>query len=108
MAGSGRTTMGLFEQRSIALLMREPGTPLPERPPDRDANVTLWVRSYGEGDEAAQKMLAELTGWDRAGRPSALEMLDIEAYPDPSAYTPAPGDIVVDKEHIRLVLRRRA
>jgi protein-L-isoaspartate(D-aspartate) O-methyltransferase len=105
---TGPATLGLIRPGGMALLMRAPGTPLPEAQPDRSAHLPLWVRSYGDGDELARGLADDIAGWDRAGRPVATEGVDIQAYIDRNAYAPEPGDVVVDKENLRLVLKRRA
>jgi protein-L-isoaspartate(D-aspartate) O-methyltransferase len=51
-------------------------------------------------EEVAADLAAHVTAWDEAGRPGS-DGLRIDAYP---AGTETTGDVVIDKNHVRLVL----
>jgi len=62
------------------------------------------IIEYGpQGRRIAQALLQLLIAWDRAGRPPSTELQVRVMKPD-AAYIPAPGEIVVVKPCVRLVV----
>ena len=64
---------------------------------------SLLVRRFGPDPAPAQRMLALVQGWDRAGRPSSAG-LRIRAYPRDAQYSPAAGEQVLEQRSTRFVL----
>lgn len=106
-AGSLRMATGIVAPEGMAFLIRRPGDPLPEGRPDWGAPVELWVRSYGENDAPARRLIDAITRWDRSNRPSFTSGMRIEAYTDAGSYHPSPGDYVIERDHIIIVLKPR-
>jgi protein-L-isoaspartate(D-aspartate) O-methyltransferase len=98
------STVGVVGEDGLALLAGPPVTTGDVPPADRTEPYEILVRSYGDGDEIARRLVEHITAWEAAGRPSG-EGLRIRAYPALAPSLPAgPGEIVVQKRHSRLVL----
>jgi protein-L-isoaspartate(D-aspartate) O-methyltransferase len=108
MQGQGfRATPGVVEEASIAVLGREPGSSTPP---------AMIARGYGpDGDRLAAELATHVQAWQAEGRPS-FDRLQITAHPDGGSLAPAskevapaveviaPGGIIIDKTHTRLVV----
>lgn len=101
------STVGLFEERGLATLMRPPG----QSAPLLDINevfastspIALYVRQFGPGDSLARRLIGRIQAWHAAGRPSS-DGVRVRAYPKDASYMPAEGEFLVDKKWTRLVL----
>jgi protein-L-isoaspartate(D-aspartate) O-methyltransferase len=98
-----RFTHGLSHDTSLCFLMRPPDWSPPEEQSPAPASFELFVRSFGADETIAQRLIDQVTAWDRAGRP-ATEELRIRVYPNDTVYTPAANESVVEKRWTRLVL----
>lgn len=108
--GGGSTAVGLLGEGGLALLMRsEPwpmtdGASAPSSPPAEAPTTEIIVRTCGDADDLAARLIQHVQEWDRAGRPSA-DGLHVRAYLSSSTVPPAAsGEIVVQKHHVTLVL----
>lgn len=62
------------------------------------------VRGFGPGGtDLAGRLASRLAAWHEAGRPSASD-LTLAAYPAGAAVPEAPGQVILDRRHARLVL----
>jgi hypothetical protein len=61
------------------------------------------VRQFGPDDSLAQGLVTQIQAWDAAGRPS-FDRMHIRAYPKDSGYTPAEGEIMLEKPWTKLVI----
>ena len=88
-------------------MMRPPGQTLPlidvNHPPEDPPAFEVYVRQLGPGSYAAQCLVESIQDWDRAGRPEWR--WHIRALPAEMAYTPAEGELLLDKEWTKLVIR---
>ena len=106
MAGRFAVTFGIIEEGSIAMLTHPPETRPGEEVEDRKP-FPLWIRGYGSPSAAV--LLMELaTAWDAAGRVATGPGFRVRAYPDKSRYSPEPGDLVIEKDHVLLALTWRS
>jgi protein-L-isoaspartate(D-aspartate) O-methyltransferase len=100
------TTMVLIGADGAAAMKRPPG----QRPPLADVNAPgdrtpfeVYVRQLGPGSDAAQRLVASIQEWDRAGRPKSR--WHIRALPADMAYPLAEGEFLLDREWTKLVIR---
>jgi hypothetical protein len=99
-------TMVLVDADGAAAMMRPPG----RRPPLTDVNspwdrtpFEVYVRQLGTGSYAAQRLVATIQEWDRAGRPESR--WHIRALPAEMAYIPTEGEFLLDRKWTKLVIR---
>jgi protein-L-isoaspartate(D-aspartate) O-methyltransferase len=93
---------GLLEKDALCLLTRPPDEPTSAEPVEDPPPVELIVRSFGEGDALARRLIAQVTAWKDAGCPGG-ENLRIRAYPRDTGYAPSPNEIVVNKQWMQFV-----
>jgi protein-L-isoaspartate(D-aspartate) O-methyltransferase len=98
----------ILEADGMAALMRPPGQipPLVDIFNSGDNFTTtfeLYVRRFGPGPNAAQRMLKYIQDWDRAGRPNSSKWL-IRGIPAESEYHPANGEFLVNKSWTKLII----
>jgi len=97
----------VIEPDGMAAMMRPPGQIAPlidiNHPEDNNP-FELYVRNFGPGTNAAQRLLGYIQGWDQAGRPSSSRW-QIRAIPAESEYEPADGEFVVNKPWTKLIIR---
>ena len=94
--------VGLLGEHGMCLFARPPGQHA-EEATDRPGEVELHVRSYGEGEDLAERLTDHVIAWDDAGRPS-LEGLRIRAYPQGIDYSAANDEFVIPRRWTDLVL----
>ena len=92
-----RTAPGIVDGADIALLgSRDLG----------EGSFELQVQGYGPGGERlATDLAAHIGAWDQAGRPSSRSM-SLVAYARDANMPRLDDEIVVDKTHTRIVVRR--
>ncbi|MEP7219972.1 MAG: hypothetical protein ABI876_13700, partial [Bacteroidota bacterium] len=95
---------GLLTDRGMALIVRSPGSSLPAEQPDEGNTIDLFVRCYGAGEELADQLIRAIKEWDASGRSAEDAGLRIRAYPMESPYLPSADELVMEKQHVRLVL----
>ncbi len=86
-------SFGAFEPGAagaVALLAAPEGHSLFADSTLQAAAFDLFVRSYGEADHVAERLVEHIRAWDRAGRPSA-DRAQIRAYY--GAPSPLPGEV---------------
>ena len=99
----------MIEPDGMAALMRPPGQTAPLMDimhPDDNTPFELYVRNYGPGPNAAQRLLEFVQNWDRAGRLTSLQW-HIRGIPAETEYQPADGEFLVNKPWTKLVIRYR-
>lgn len=94
---------GLVEGASMSVLMRPPGQSLCLDEPMDSPPFELFVRSFGPDQTLAQRLIAQVTAWEAAGRPGT-DGLRLRAYPRDVQDAPSAGEIVIEKRWTRLVL----
>lgn len=114
--GSKRSTGTaiLLDKTGVAALIRPPDQPLPMVPfeklfdPSSPATqpFKLYVRQFGTGNEAAQRLLDRIGAWKAAGCPSSDTMY-IRAYRRDADYKPSKGEIGLEKTWTKLVITWR-
>ena len=88
-------TVGIRGDDGIALLTGEPG---------QTSERELVALGYGAGGERlATELAAQVTAWDRAGRPGG-EGLRIDAYPKSTLDHDLTDRVVMEKQHTLLAL----
>lgn len=111
---AGDETFGLLGDRALSVLTGPPGQPPYLATGDPTPSFELYVRSYGQDDGIAQRLIDRIRAWDEAGCPPASEWdrglphneapIRVRAYPKDSGYVPASDELVIDKRHTRLVI----
>jgi protein-L-isoaspartate(D-aspartate) O-methyltransferase len=106
--GKARYSAVMIEPDGIAALMSPPGQVAPlvdvMKPGDKfDTTFELYVRNFGPGANAAQRMLEYVQDWDRAGKPSSLRW-HIRAIPAEIEYNVTDGECLVNKSWTKLVI----
>lgn len=102
--GKFRSTSGLFEGDGLALLSRAPDQAPPSERTNADPPFELWIRSYGSDRSLTEKLLSPLRQWDAAGRPPRDDKWRVKVYGLDAGYTPAPDEIVIDRQVTRIVV----
>lgn len=124
------STIGLAGEDGLAVLTGPIVTLGETVPADRTEPYEIRVRTYGQADQLARRLVDRIVAWDAAGRRSG-NGLRIRAYrtdavsspdgsagavspgrsvdpgspgPDPTPAATAPDEIVIQKRHTRLVL----
>ncbi len=98
------STSGVAGDRGLCLFMRpSDASPGAEADAPWRQPFDLFVRTFGQDDALAERVIERVRSWDAAGRPSR-EGLRIRAYPKDAGYVPSAGEVVVDKRWSRLVL----
>ncbi|MDB5032825.1 MAG: Methyltransferase, FxLD system [Chlorobi bacterium] len=95
---------GLLNDRGMALIVRSPGSSLPAETADEGNTIDLFIRCFGAGEELADQLIAEITAWDASGRSAEDAGLRIRAYPMENPYPPDANELVIEKQHVRLLL----
>jgi protein-L-isoaspartate(D-aspartate) O-methyltransferase len=101
----------LVDQMGLAALMRPPDQPAPVVTfeqlfgPDSpgEQSFSLFVRQFGSDESVAQRLLNLIQAW-KADRPSSNSM-HIRAYPKDFDYEPADGEILIEKQWTKLVIK---
>jgi protein-L-isoaspartate(D-aspartate) O-methyltransferase len=96
----------LIERDGMAALMRPPGqiAPLIDMfNPEDNVPFELYVRNFGPGTNAAERMLQYVRIWDQAGKPTSLRW-KIRAIPAETEYHPADGEFLVNKPWTNLII----
>lgn len=100
-------TMGLYEENTASLLIHQPNQDTFKD--ESNQTVALTIRTFGEQQALAQRLIEHVTVWERAGRPfrwnsqGLTHGLQIRVYPADTAYNPATNEFVVDRPGSRLV-----
>ena len=101
------TTAILVGEKGLVALMRPPDRPVQWVPAENLFEsvlpFALYVRQFGPDDSLAHGLLAQIRAWDAAGRPS-FETLRIRAYPKGTAYMPAGGELLIEKQWTKLIV----
>jgi len=88
-------------------LMRPPDEPVPLLPMDKvfasETPFPLYLRQFGPDDSITQGLMTQIQAWDAAGRPS-FDRMRIRAYLKDFQYTPAEGEIVLEKLWTTLII----
>lgn len=100
-----------FDGTTLLALIRPPDQTVPLV--DRDKLLdpgspfvlpfALFLRQFGPDGSTAQRLIAQIRGWNDAGRPSSQGM-HIRAYPKDFEYMPSEGEYVVEKQWTKLVV----
>ena len=85
------------------MFARPPNQDFSLEQPDAGQDLELLVRSFGPGNELANRLVEQVSAWDVAGRPSN-EGLRISAYPDDVDIAASTEEYVIPKRWTRLVL----
>ena len=96
----------IIESDGMAAMMRPPGhiTPLIDiMHPDDNTPFELYVRNFGSGTNAGQRMLKDIQNWDRAGKPTSLRWR-IRGVPAETEYHPTDGEFLVNKPWTKLII----
>jgi len=96
-------TIGLFEGKSLCVLMRDPDQARSVDVPANPSTIKLWIRSFGADETLAHRLNEQVKAWETAGRPTN-KGLGIRAYPMDSTYLPLKNEIVIPKRWMRLVI----
>jgi hypothetical protein len=64
----------------------------------------IYVRNFGSGTAAGQRLREHIQDWDQAGRPASAKW-HIRAVPAESEYHPTDGEFLVDKPWTKLIIR---
>ncbi len=91
-------TDGILEERGIAVFHRDA---------DQAQPFELLVRSYGPDHGVAERLVAHISAWEAAGRPSISD-IRITVFPTDTPYQPVDNEILVPKRWNKLVVRFRA
>jgi hypothetical protein len=99
----------IVEADGVAALMRAPGqiTPFIDifNPGDNfTTTFEIYVRNFGSGTAAGQRLREHIQDWDQAGRPASAKW-HIRAVPAESEYHPTDGEFLVDKPWTKLIIR---
>jgi protein-L-isoaspartate(D-aspartate) O-methyltransferase len=97
----------LIEPDGMAALMRPPGQIAPfidMSHPDDQVPFELYVRKFGLGTNAEQRLLEYVQHWDQAGRLTSLGW-HIRGIPAETEYHLAPGEFLVNKPWTKLIVR---
>ena len=101
-----RATVGLLDPTGLCVLARPPQHETMADLTEPGESPAVWVRSFGQADALARRLIDHLTAWEEAGRPSNRG-LRIRAYPTDAPTTPgthAGADaITIVKQRTRLV-----
>jgi protein-L-isoaspartate(D-aspartate) O-methyltransferase len=102
------STSVLIGQSGLAALMRPPGQPVPLRDVNDQSPeppFALFVRQFGSDKSLTHRLMSQVQGWDKAGRPSSKEWR-IRAYTKNSDYAPSVNEQLIEKQWTRLVFDR--
>jgi protein-L-isoaspartate(D-aspartate) O-methyltransferase len=111
--GYGGQWKGFFtgvalDTEGFAALVRSPGEAVPlmeyDRPNQDNQPFEIYVRQFGPGQEAAQKLLNHVWRWDQAGKPD-LHHISIRAVPAGQPVTLAEGEQLWERPWTNLVIR---
>jgi protein-L-isoaspartate(D-aspartate) O-methyltransferase len=102
----------LLGKTGLAALMRPPDEAVPvvafEKlfAPDSPATQSfpLFVRQFGPDESVAQRLLALIQAWKAVHQPSSNTM-HIRAYPKDFDYEPSEGEILIEKQWTKLVIK---
>jgi protein-L-isoaspartate(D-aspartate) O-methyltransferase len=101
------TTAVLVDKMGLVALMRPPSEPVDLVPMEKLFNsvspFALYARQFGSDDSLAQGLIARIQSWDAAGRPS-FDTMRIRAYPKNAEYTPAEGEMMIEKQWTKLIV----
>lgn len=97
------TTTGVISEDGLALLMRPPGTPLPEKS-DWESRFVVHIRRYGDDKALVQTLVDHLSAWDSLQQPSTRNMT-IRVFPRNSEYETLPGEVVIPRAWNDFVIR---
>jgi protein-L-isoaspartate(D-aspartate) O-methyltransferase len=95
-----------IESEGMAALMRPPGqmAPLINIMYSEDtAPFELYVRIFGQGIKAGQRLLEFIQNWDRSGRCTSLSW-KIRAIPAAAEYQPAHDEFLLNKPWTKLIV----
>jgi len=98
-----RGTVGLLDDRGLALLTRSSERSRAAASLDGSEPFELLVRSFGHAEHLVQRLVVQVVAWDAAGRPSG-QRLRIRAYPSTTEHIRSVNGIIVRKPWTRLVL----
>jgi protein-L-isoaspartate(D-aspartate) O-methyltransferase len=96
----------LINQDGMAALMRPPGqiAPLADMfHPEDDVSFELYIRNFGSGTNAAQRLLEYIQNWAQAGKPTSLNW-KIRGIPAETEYHPIDGEFLVKKPWTKLII----
>lgn len=101
--GSHCFACGLVAEDGLCLLMRSPETsdsPVGSSPAESAANE-LYVRHFGPGDAARDRLMELIAEWDAAGQPY-IDALSITAYPQDEEPSTSDGEVIITRRSGRL------
>jgi len=96
----------MIEPKGMAALMRPPDQIAPLMDMNRfndNMPFELYVRNFGAGTKAAERLLEYVQRWDQAGRLTSFKW-HIRAIPAETEYQPAEGQFLVNKAWTRLII----
>ena len=96
----------MIEPDGMAALMRPPGQVPPlidVMHPDDNGPFELYVRSFGSGTKAGDRLLKDIQNWHQAGKPTSLSW-HIRAIPAGTNYQLLDGEFLVNKPWTKLVI----
>ena len=105
--GKWRNSRGILNSDGLALAMvplDQLASPINQNKPTR---LPIRVRSFGTGEQAAQKLLQIIEDWNRTGR-LAQDINYIKAMPKTVDYQPAENETITLKQWTKLAVARTA
>jgi hypothetical protein len=94
------TAGGWLDHESLCLI----AGPAERSPTWGGPPFTIYLHNYGLSEALATRVLAHITAWDQAGRPS-LEHAQIRIYPKTAGYQPINGESATMHGDMQLVVR---
>lgn len=101
--GQWTSTNGLADHDGVAFMSRPMDIPL-GRDVDLSTALPLMIRLYGEDRSPLLRLKTHLDHWQAAGRPDVTTMR-YQLVPIEEPYSPQPGEIAVQKQWNRLIVR---
>ncbi|GAB4514514.1 MAG: hypothetical protein OHK0046_16700 [Anaerolineae bacterium] len=93
--GRNCASTGVISEHGLALLTRQPNTPLPEKS-DWETAFIVHVRGYGNHTGLVQRLIDQVAKWDAQQQPSTRNMV-IRIYPRNHTYEPLPDEVVISR-----------
>lgn len=96
----------IIEPDGMAALMRPPGQTAPLiniLHSEDNVPFELYVRNFGPGSNAGQRLLEYVQNWDQAGKPTSTRW-HLRAIPAETEYHPTDGEFVVNKPWTKLII----
>ncbi len=100
----GGDTCGLLREEALSVLMYPPDQEPYVIGQDDTPPFELFVRSFGQDDCLAHRLVDQIIAWDNAARPLDEDLLQVRVYPKNADYTPSIDEWVIEKQWTRLVI----